>query len=79
VVGYQDEDSLIKPYGFVVLKPGQSATETLVEEIKEFVKETIALYKYPRWIEFVSELPKTSGGKVRRFVLQEKLNGQRGA
>lgn len=74
VVGYQDEDALIKPYAFVVLKPEQSGNTALEEEIKGFVKEKISLYKYPRWIEFISELPKTSGGKVQRFILQEKLN-----
>ncbi len=75
VVGYQDEDALIKPYAFVVLEPSQSADNALKEEIKGFVKEKISLYKYPRWIDFVSELPKTSGGKLQRFILQEKLNG----
>ena len=74
VVGSQDEDALIKPYAFVALKPGQSGNAALKEEIKRFVKEKISLYKYPRWIEFISELPKTSGGKVQRFILQEKLN-----
>lgn len=75
VVGNQDEDALIKPYAFVVLEPSQSAGNALKEEIKGFVKEKISLYKYPRWIEFVSKLPKTSGGKLQRFILQEKLNG----
>ena len=74
VVGSQDEDALIKPYAFVVLEPGQSVSGALEEEIKEFVKERIALYKYPRWIDFATELPKTSGGKLKRFILQEKLN-----
>ena len=75
LVGYQDEDALIKPYAFVVLESSQSAGDALKEEIKGFVKEKISLYKYPRWIDFVSELPKTSGGKIQRFILQEKLNG----
>ena len=75
VVGYQDEDALIKPYAFVVLEPSQSASSALKEEIKGFVKEKISLYKYPRWIDFLSELPKTSGGKIQRFILQENLNG----
>ncbi|MBW2709048.1 MAG: hypothetical protein JRD04_07160 [Deltaproteobacteria bacterium] len=75
MVGYQDEDALIKPYAFVVLKPDQSGNAALEEEIKAFVKESIALYKYPRWVDFVSELPRTAGGKLQRFILQEKLNG----
>ena len=75
VVGYQDKDALIKPYAFVVLKPEQWGSVALEEEIKGFVKERISVYKYPRWIDFVPELPKTSGGKIQRFILQEKLNG----
>ena len=74
VVGYQDKDALIKPYAFVVLKPEQWGSVALEEEIKGFVKERISVYKYPRWIDFVPELPKTSGGKIQRFILQEKLN-----
>lgn len=77
VVGYQDEDALIKPYAFVVLKPEESGNKALEEELKGFVKEKISLYKYPRWIEFISELPKTSGGKLQRFILQEKLNAEK--
>jgi len=41
---------------------------------KEFVKEKISFYKYPGWIDFIEALPKTSGGKVQRFVLQERVN-----
>jgi benzoate-CoA ligase len=54
-----------------VLKAGQSLTQ---EEVKAFVKERLAPYKYPRFIEFVSELPKTATGKIQRFRLraQEK-------
>jgi acyl-coenzyme A synthetase/AMP-(fatty) acid ligase len=43
----------------------------LEKEIKEFVKKSLAHYKYPRWIEFVSDLPKTATGKIRRFQLKE--------
>ena len=73
VVGYQDKDDLIKPYAFVVLGPDHPPSEEKKEEIKQFVKERIAAYKYPRWIEFVDHLPKTAGGKVQRFVLQEMM------
>ena len=72
VVGYKDKDELIKPYAFVVLGSGHSPSEKLKDEIKTLVKEKIAAYKYPRWIEFVNQIPKTAGGKVQRFVLQEK-------
>jgi len=73
VVGLQDEEDLVKPYAFVVLKPGESPSEDLKTEIKAFVKEKIAPYKYPRWIAFINTIPKTSGGNVQRFVLQERV------
>ncbi len=73
VVGYQGQDDLIKPYAFIVLNPSVSPSDKLEEEIKQFVKDRIAVYKYPRWIEFTDRIPKTSGGKVQRFVLQEKI------
>ncbi len=79
VVGYQDEDALIKPYAFVVLDPAQSPGGPLKEDIKGFVKDRIALYKYPRWVDFVPELPKTRKGRIKRFVLQERLNKREGS
>ena len=51
----------------MVLKPGQSVSE---DELKQHVKAQLAPYKYPRWIEFVSELPKTATGKIQRFKLR---------
>jgi benzoate-CoA ligase family protein len=76
VVGYKDRDELIKPYAFVVLKAGAEPSENLSEDIKQFVKDRIAAYKYPRWIEFVEDIPKTPGGKIQRFVLQERVQGK---
>jgi len=73
VVGYQDAKDLIKPYAFVVLKSGQDPSPELEEEIKQFVRDRIATYKYPRWIEFSDNIPKTAGGKVQRFILQERI------
>jgi benzoate-CoA ligase len=73
VVGYQDQDDLIKPYAFIVLNPGESPSEKVEEDIKQFVRDRIATYKYPRWIEFTDSIPKTAGGKIQRFVLQEKI------
>ncbi len=70
VVGKEDESKLIKPSAFVVLKPGQQASETLAEEIKLHVKTKLAPYKYPRWLQFVPELPKTATGKIQRFKLR---------
>jgi benzoate-CoA ligase len=68
VIGAADDDQLIKPKAYVVLKPGQSAT---VDELKAHVKQQLAPYKYPRWIEFVNELPKTATGKIQRFKLRQ--------
>jgi len=73
VVGYTDADDLIKPYAFIVLQEAAAASPALSDDIKRFVKERIAAYKYPRWIEFTDALPKTAGGVVQRYVLQEKL------
>ena len=78
VVGYQDKDELIKPYAFVVLGPGHSPSEQLDEEIKSFVKDKIASYKYPRWIEFTDNIPKTEGGNIMRYILQEKIRKKDG-
>jgi benzoate-CoA ligase len=71
VVGHADTDELIKPKAFVVLKEGHVASATLEAELKAFVKDKIAPYKYPRWIEFVPELPKTATGKIQRFKLRQ--------
>ncbi|PTX58282.1 acetyl-CoA synthetase [Melghirimyces profundicolus] len=60
--------SIVK--AFVVLKSGYSSSEERVKELKHHVKETTAPYKYPREIEFVTELPKTASGKIRRVELR---------
>lgn len=70
VVGHADEQGLIKPKAFVVLKPDAEKKDSLEAELKAFVKEKLAPYKYPRWIEFVAELPKTATGKIQRFRLR---------
>jgi benzoate-CoA ligase len=70
VVGALDENELVKPKAFVVVKPGVVQGSTLAGELKDFVKNRLAPYKYPRWIEFVEELPKTATGKIRRNVLR---------
>ena len=72
VIGRADENRLIKPKAFVVLKPGQSASAGLDEALKAHVKDRLAPYKYPRWIEFVTELPKTATGKIQRFKLRQR-------
>ncbi len=67
VVGHEDEQQLIKPKAYVVLKPGKQAS---VEDLQAYVKSKLAPYKYPRWIEFAAELPKTATGKIQRFKLR---------
>jgi benzoate-CoA ligase family protein len=70
VVGASDADTLVKPKAYVVLKDGANAGEAMAVAIQMFVKDRIAPYKYPRWIEFVDELPKTATGKIQRFRLR---------
>ena len=70
VIGAPDVDELIKPKAYVVFKTGQTATQ---DELKNHVKAQLAPYKYPRWIEVVSELPKTATGKIQRFKLRAAL------
>jgi benzoate-CoA ligase family protein len=70
VVGVTDTDGLTKPKAFVVLRPGVAPRDETAREIQGFVKSRIAPYKYPRWIEFVAELPKTATGKLQRFRLR---------
>ncbi len=70
VIGVPDEEGLTKTKAYVVLKPGSSASEA---DLKAFVKERLAPYKYPRLIEFISELPKTATGKIQRFKLRERV------
>jgi benzoate-CoA ligase len=70
VVGQADENALIKPKAFVVLRPGTAPTPQLTAALQQHVKGRLAPYKYPRWIEFVAELPKTATGKIQRFKLR---------
>ena len=67
VIGVNDSDGLTKTKAFVVRKDGAHVTD---EELKAFVKDKLAPYKYPRLIEFVAELPKTATGKIQRFKLR---------
>ena len=70
VVGHDSGDGLVKPKAFVVAREGHEAGDALAEDIKQFVKARIALYKYPRWIEFVPSLPKNDRGKIDRKLLK---------
>lgn len=69
VIGVLDEAGLVKTKAFVVLKKDSQVSK---EELQAFVKERLAPYKYPRIIDFVTELPKTATGKIQRFKLREQ-------
>lgn len=71
VIGVPDAEGLTRAKAFVVLKPGHTAGPLLEDELKGFVKTRLAPFKYPRHIEFIAELPKTSTGKIQRFRLRE--------
>ena len=68
VVARADDAGLDKPAAYVVLKSGADAPDP--EALKAFVKDKIGMWKYPRWIEFVEDLPKTATGKIQRFRLR---------
>ena len=70
VVGCEDESSLIKPKAYVTLSAAVDDEAQLMSELKQLCKKDLAPYKYPRWFEIVTELPKTSTGKIQRFKLR---------
>ena len=70
VVGQEDDQGMVKPKAVIVLQEGVTASPNLVSELQAFVKDRLAPFKYPRWIEFVDELPKTATGKIQRFKLR---------
>src|SRR5436853_254557 len=72
VVGAEDENKLVKPKAFVVLKAGHAPSDSLKAALQQHVKAKLAPHKYPRWIEFLSELPKPATGKIQRFKLRSK-------
>lgn len=71
VIAHDAGDGLLKPKALIVLRDSYRANAELIEEIKEFVKSRIALYKYPRWVEFVPSLPKNDRGKIDRRKLKD--------
>jgi len=76
VVPANDKENLVKPKAYVVLKQGQTASPELQEDIKNYVKNTLPHYKYPRWVEFMDDLPKTPTGKIKRFELRKLANNK---
>jgi benzoate-CoA ligase family protein len=74
VVGHEDHDGLTKPMAFVVLRDGTAGSPDLARTLQQFVRERLAEYKRPRWVEFVTALPKTATGKIQRFRLRDLSN-----
>lgn len=70
VVGRADDDGLVKAEAWVVLKDPESPSGPTLEEIRAFCKSKLAPYKFPAWIHFVQELPKTTSGKIQRYKLR---------
>lgn len=73
VIGREDEDKLIKPHAFVVLKPGHNGSDALAAEFKAHIKSRLTPHKYPRWFEWRESLPKNDRGKVARKELKAQV------
>ncbi|MGO8753586.1 MAG: benzoate-CoA ligase family protein [Thermoguttaceae bacterium] len=72
VTGAANDEGLLKPVAFVVLKDGREPSAELARELQEFVKKNTAPHKYPRAVVFVDHLPKTASGKIKRFELRHR-------
>jgi 4-hydroxybenzoate-CoA ligase len=71
VIGKEDSDGLVKPKAFIVLRNGYAESEQLIEKLRIHVKASAGPWKYPRWIDVRSDLPRTATGKIQRFKLRE--------
>jgi benzoate-CoA ligase len=76
VVGHEDHDGLVKPMAFVVLRDEAAGSPELATELQQFVRERVAEYKRPRWVEFLPTLPKTATGKIQRFRLRSLADAE---
>jgi benzoate-CoA ligase family protein len=76
VVGWPDDDKLIKPKAFVVLKSPEKGGSDFARTLQDHCRKNLAPYKYPRWIEFRADLPKTATGKIQRFKLRAEAEGK---
>jgi benzoate-CoA ligase len=76
VVGRKDEDQLVKPAAYVVLRTDIVPPANLALALQEHVATKLASYKRPRWVEFVPELPKTATGKIQRFQLRRSAGSE---
>jgi len=72
VCGAANDEGLLKPVAFVVLKDGLEPSPELARQLQEFVKAHAAPHKYPRAVIFVDQLPKTASGKIKRFELRHR-------
>jgi 4-hydroxybenzoate-CoA ligase len=72
VIGKEDADGLVKPKAFIVLRNGYAADDGLLETLKSHVKDKAGPWKFPRWIELRSTLPRTATGKIQRYKLREE-------
>jgi benzoate-CoA ligase len=77
VVGREDDDALVKPHAFVVLKPGHEGSDATANALKAHVKNRLAPYKYPRWFEWRESLPKNDRGKTARKQLKQEIDARR--
>jgi benzoate-CoA ligase family protein len=75
VIGCADNNQLIKPAAYVVLKPGQDGSADLTEALRQHISSRLAAHKCPQWLEFVPELPKTATGKIQRYKLRQSASG----
>ena len=73
VIGVPDDERGQIVKAFVVLRDGHATSDALMRELQDFVKQTIAPYKYPRAIEVRATLPRTETGKLQRFRLRDPL------
>ena len=71
VIGVPDTERGQIVKAFVVLRAGHAGDEAMVKTLQDFVKSTVAPYKYPRAVQFVDQLPRTATGKLQRFRLQQ--------
>lgn len=71
IVGRADDNDLIKPEAHVVLNDPADASSELADELLQHCKSGLAPYKYPRWFNFIGDLPKTATGKIQRFKLRQ--------
>ena len=67
---YNPAADICEKHPFIILSDGYRGSDELADEIKSFVRERLSAYAYPRKLEFVTELPKTLTGKIRRIELR---------